>query len=57
MLIIHIITKGNDSANIILLFTVNDQISILFNLSPLGSAIILKLLVNKTISKLFEIFI
>ena len=46
MLIIHIISKRNDSANNILLCTVHDWVSALFNLLPLGSANILKPLVK-----------
>ena len=48
MLIIYIISKRNDSANIILLCTVHDRVSALFNFPPLGSANILKLLVKET---------
>ena len=44
--IIHIISKRNDSANFILLCTIHNWVSILFNFSPLGSEIILKLLVK-----------
>ena len=40
ILIIHITSKRNDSANI-LSCTIYDQVSVLFNLSPLGSANIL----------------
>ena len=46
MLIIHIISKKNNAANVILLCTKYDWVNILCNLSPLGSANILKLLVK-----------
>ena len=42
ILIIHIVSKRNDSPNIILLYAVHDRVSVLFNLLPLGSANILK---------------
>ena len=45
MLIINIIHKRNDSANI-LLCAVHDWVSVLFNLSLLGSENILKRLVE-----------
>ena len=41
LLIIHIVSKRNDSSNI--LCTLHDKVSVLFNLSPLGTANILKL--------------
>ena len=40
------ISRRNDSAKIKLLFTVHGQVSVLFNLSPLGSANIIKLIVK-----------
>ena len=46
VLIIQIIRKRNDSANIILLCTIHDHLYVLFNLSPLRSANIVRLLVN-----------
>ena len=46
MLIIHIISKRNNATNVILLCTKHDRVNILFNLSPLGSANILKVLVK-----------
>ena len=46
LIISHIISKRNDSANIIVLYTVHDLVSVLFNLSPLGTASIIKLLVK-----------
>ena len=42
LLIIHIVSKKNDSSNM-LLCTLHDKVSVLFNLSPLGTANILKL--------------
>ena len=46
MLITHVIRIRNDSANIILLCTVHDWVSLSSNLSLLESANILKLLVK-----------
>ena len=49
MLIIHIISKRNDSVNIILLCTLHDRVSVLFIIyfiDLLGSVNILKLLVK-----------
>ena len=49
MLIIHIISKRNDSVNIILLCTLHDRVSVLFIIYfiyLLGSVNILKLLVK-----------
>ena len=45
MLIIHIVNKRNDLANVILLHTVHDRVSVLFNLLQLGSTDILKVFV------------
>ena len=45
MLIIYIISKRNNSANVILLCNANDWVSVLFNLSPLASVSIIKRLV------------
>ena len=45
MLIIHIVNKRNDLANVILLRTVHDRVSVLFNLLQLGSTDILKVFV------------
>ena len=38
ILIIYIISKRNDSANIIVLCALHDKVSVSFNLSPFGSA-------------------
>ena len=46
ILIVHFISKRNDSENIILSGTIHDRVSVLFNLLPLVSANILKLLVK-----------